>query len=112
MVHIVSRLIAIHRPDQIPKPFVDAPQIEVRIEVTLVTLGFERAFEPRDRATKIALLNQVSADVVVGITKLRVYLNGLVALCDSFIKPPLITHRPATKSVSFGRRPNFDRLRV
>src|SRR5581483_8024822 len=58
-------LIVIDRLEVTALGFINATEIEVRVKVSLVTRGHQRAPQPGGRTPQVALLNQVSADVVI-----------------------------------------------
>ena len=92
--------------------FVGAAQIHVRVTVGLVSRGFERALEPGDRTVDIAFLHEVSADVVIGITKRRVDLDRLMTLGDRIVDTSHQAVGPAEKRIRLRRRMHLDRLFV
>jgi hypothetical protein len=76
VIHIISRFVTVHRPNQLALFFVDAARIEMRVKIAFVTPGFERALEPGDRAAKIAFFNQICADVVVGVAVIGIIFKN------------------------------------
>src|SRR5712692_9979858 len=75
--------------------------------IALRELGF---CEPRDGLVELALLHQVDSDVVVRIPKIRIELDGLLAVFDRFIQAAFMRERPSSKSVAFRRGLDRDAL--
>ena len=72
------------------------------VAARFIPLGLHGLFEPWNGFIPFSLFNQVSPDIVVGIAKLRINLNGFVAFGDS---PRVIAEegiRPAAKRVGLG----------
>ncbi len=59
-------LFRLHQPALVQE---HPAHVEVRELVAAVTLGFGRLLEPRDRLLRVAKVDQVDADVVVGIAE-------------------------------------------
>jgi len=76
--------------------------------ISLVALAGERLLQPRDGLAVIAALDQVGADIVVGITVGGIDLDGLLALVDSFVDLALVVLGPAQEGVRFGGGVHFD----
>jgi len=68
----------------------------------LVAAGFRSAFQPGNRFFKAAQFDQVRADVVVRIAKLRIELDRAPALRDGFFNAPLEVIGPAQEGMRFG----------
>src|SRR5205085_2211143 len=92
--------------------FADATEVEVRVKVSFITRGRERAPQPGNRTSQIALLNQVSADVVIRISEVGVNLNRLMAFGNCFVRQSHKAVRPAEKCVRLGGRAGGKRLAV
>src|SRR5437016_5175843 len=83
---------------------VDSAEVQVREGRTLVALGLHGLFEPRDRFVELLLLDQIRADVVVGVAELGIHRNGVAAFLDRLVQLPHAAlpssgaRRPAGKS--------------
>ena len=77
-----------------------------------IALGELGLFEPGDGLVELAFLYQVDADVVVGIAKVRIELDSVLAVFDRFIQAAQtqVRKRPSSKGVAFGRRLDRDAL--
>src|SRR6266511_5780938 len=67
---------------------VHAGQVEVRIVPRLVAAGRLGALEPGDGFLRPAQLDQVGADIVVGVAEVRVERDGDLALGDGVLVTP------------------------
>ena len=88
---------------------IGAAQIVVRKMARLVTARFHSAFQPRNRFIESAQLDQIRADVVVRIAKLRIDFDRALALGDGVFDAALKMIRPAEKRVSLGSGVQFER---
>src|SRR5207247_11420706 len=82
---------------------VDSAEVQVREGRTLVALGLHGLFEPRDRFVELLLLDQIRADVVVGVAELGIHRNGVAAVLDRLLQLPHEDVPPAPVCVSLGR---------
>jgi hypothetical protein len=80
--------------------------------IRLVADAGDRLLQPGYGAIVIALLNEVGADVVVGITECRIDVDCQFAFGYCRIKIALKPVGPAQKSMSFGGGKNLDRILV
>jgi len=87
---------------------VDASQVEVGEVARLVPTRRLGALEPVDRLLLPAQLDQVGADVVVGVAEVRIERNRHLALGDGVLVAPEIAERPTEECVRFSRRTNGD----
>src|SRR5439155_632076 len=91
---------------------VDLPQIAVRVVARLVAWRLDRRLEPGDRLLETPELDQVRADVVVGIPEVGIDRDRLLALRDRVLEPPLEAVGPAEEGVRLGGGVERDRLLV
>src|SRR5215212_9470146 len=103
-IQINRRFVLAERVENFSFRLVDSTEIEMRIKVSLVSVSFKRALKPRDRSVMIAFFYQVSADVVIRVSKIRVNLNRRATLFDGFVRHAHEGVSPAEKRVSFGGR--------
>ena len=73
-----------------------------------VAARFGGALKPGNRLIVALLLDQVGANVVVGIAKVGVDLNGALALGNGLVNAALKMVSPAEKGVSFGGGMHFE----
>src|SRR4029079_11422949 len=71
-IQIDRGLVFAQRLARSSKCLVHAPEIEMRVKVTFISRSLHRALEPLNRRVEIALLDQVSSDVVVRVAKVRI----------------------------------------
>jgi hypothetical protein len=83
---------------------VHTSQVVVRIVIGFVAAGLQRPQEPGLSLVVVALLDQIGADVVVRVPKLRVDLDGFLALGDGFVEFALEAIGPAEKGIGLCRR--------
>ena len=83
--------------------FVNPAKVEMRESVGFITRRVERAFEPANAAVRIALRQQITTDIVVGISQCFIDANCLQAFCDRFVVAVLKTVNPAQERMRFGR---------
>src|ERR1051326_4637461 len=69
----------------------------------LVAPGVNRLLQPRNSLIEIALLDHVRANVVVGIAKIGIDLDGAAALSEVVSSVALEVIRPAKECGRFGR---------
>src|SRR5277367_4886805 len=86
---------------------IGAAQIVVRKMARLITARLNRAFEPRNRSIEPAQLDQIRADVVVRIAKLRIDFNRALAFGNGIFDAALKMICPAEKRVSLGSGMQF-----
>src|SRR5687767_7169587 len=79
---------------------------------TLVPFRMHGFLKPRDGVVQLALLDQIGADVVVGIAELGIPGNGAMTLLDRVVEPAHETIGPAEERVRFGRGMGRDGLSV
>jgi dienelactone hydrolase len=91
---------------------VDAGEIQVREVARLVARRAHGPLEPRYGFLGTAELDEVGADVVVGIAELRIQGDGGPTVGNGLVEPALRAQRPAEKGVSLRRRLDGDGLRV
>src|SRR5262245_25975973 len=91
---------------------VDAREIEVRIVTRLVARGALGLLEPRDRLVGAPELDQVRADVIVGISERRIDRDGRSALRDGVLMASECAERPPEERVRLGARMEGDRVAV
>src|SRR5215207_1409276 len=87
---------------------VDAAEVEVREGARLVARRGERAPEPADASPKVALRDEVAADVVVGVAEGRVHAYGLQALVYRLCVASVEAVDPAEECVRLGGRVGLD----
>jgi hypothetical protein len=88
---------------------VRAAQVVMREMARLVALGFHGAFEPGNGFIKPPQFNQIRANIVVGIAKLRIEIDGPAALRDGFVDFALEMISPAQKGMRFRGGMNVER---
>src|ERR1035438_4759113 len=81
---------------------INTPKIVVGVVVRLVAAGLQRALKPRNSFVVFALLNQVRTDIVVGVAKFRVDLDGLFALGNGIVNLSLEAVGPTQEREGFG----------
>jgi len=64
--------------------FIGAAQIHMRKAVAFVARRIQSASEPGDGFIDVALLQQIGADIVVGISKIRIHFDRQMAFRDRF----------------------------
>src|SRR6476660_201318 len=79
-------------------------EIQMRKCRAFVSLGVHGLLEPGDRLVEFAFLDQVGADVVVGVAEFGVARNGAMAFFDRVVEAAHETIGPAQEGMSFGRR--------
>src|SRR5262245_25774263 len=77
-----------------------------------VTSGRFGLLEPRDSVVKALLLHQIHTDVVIGIAKFGVELDGDLALGNGFVEPADETIGPTQISMRIGGGEERDRFFV
>src|SRR5436309_4367695 len=88
---------------------VDLPEIAVRVVPRIVAGRLDGRLEPGDRLVGPLELDQVRADVVVGVAEVRVDGDRLLALRDRLLEPALKAVGPAEEGMRFSRRLESDR---
>src|SRR6185436_16368071 len=79
-------------------------EVQVREVPRLVPGCLLGLLEPGNRALTVALLNEVTADVVVGIAEGGIRRDGFAALLDRLREPAREEVGPAAERVCLGRR--------
>ena len=74
-----------------------------------VSTRFDRLLQPGNRLIELSQFNQVGANVVVRIAKIRVKLNRPFALCNRVEQAPLEMVGPAKKRMRFRGRVQIER---
>jgi len=82
-----------------------AAQIVVRKMARFVAPGINRLLQPRNGLIETALLDHVSADIIVWIAEVRIDFDGALAFQDGVFQPALEMICPAKKSMRFARLP-------
>jgi len=80
----------------------DAAKIEVWELVAAVAFCTHGLPEPRDRLVEPAEVDEVDADVVIGIPIVRVDSDGLLALGDGLLEEAPHAQRPTTEGIALG----------
>src|SRR5688572_33106636 len=75
----------------------DPPEVAVGEVARLVARRRHRALEPRDRLVVAALLDQVGADVVVGVSELWIDRDRLLEIGRAHVRTP-VTVKPRMPS--------------
>src|ERR1700683_740929 len=88
------------------------PEVHERKMARLVVRRELGLFEPLDRVVGLTLGQQVGADVVVGISEIRIDFDRAFAFLDRVIDTAERLISPAAKGVGFGGRKHLDRLAV
>src|SRR6266542_1358991 len=91
---------------------VDLTQVDVRIVSRLVAYGLLGALAPRDRFFDPSELDQIRADIVIGVAEVGIDGDGAPALRDGLVQTILHAVRPAEEGMGLGRRRDADRLLV
>src|ERR1700722_7306449 len=68
----------------------------------LISFGFNGALQPWDSVIKAVQLDQIRADIVVGISKFWINIDGRATLRYGLVQLALEMVSPAEKCVSFG----------
>jgi hypothetical protein len=80
--------------------------------IGLVAFAGDGLFEPGNGVVELALSDEVSADVVVGVAERGINQDGVLALYDGLVDASLKTVGPAEKRVGFGGGIKLDGLLV
>src|SRR5260370_19062309 len=102
-IHLVSALVVILGFVPVALVLIDTSQIEMREVVRFVTLCADGVLQPWNGLIPLAQLNQVSTDIVIRISKLRVYLDSFQTIGDGVVEAFFKAVSPAAKSVSLRR---------
>ena len=97
---------------ELPELHVDAEQVQVGEVARLVPGGLLRHLQPGDRLVELALLDEIRADVVVGIPEAGIDPDGDLALLDGLVVAALEGVGPAEVGVRLGGRVDLDRRLV
>ena len=89
-------------------PKVRASQIVMRKMPRLVAARFRGTLEPGNRVVKAILFDQVGPDVVVGVAKIGIDLDGALALGDGLLDAALEMIGPTEKGVRLGGGVHFE----
>src|SRR5579862_5366585 len=84
----------------------------MRIAAGLIAFGHDGFFEPGDSLVPPLQFNQISADIVVRISEIGVYLDGLPTFSNGAVEIAQKGVRPAAKGVSLGGGKRIDRTSV
>src|ERR1044072_159543 len=84
----------------------------MRKGVGLITWRIKRAFEPAHTAVGIAFRQQITANVVVGISQRLIDADRLQTFFDRLIVAILKAINPTEKGMGLGGRISFDRSLV
>src|SRR5258708_28139370 len=87
-------------------------QIEVGIAIGFVARSANRSFEPGHRGIPVALLDQICADVVIGISEFRIDFDGLQAFRYGLLEVTLKRISPSAEGVGLSRGECLDRVGV
>src|SRR5215471_631036 len=100
-----SRLLELaHCLLDLPQLHVDPSQVDVRKVPGLVAWGILGFLEPRNRFLDFAEVNEIRADVVVGVAKVWIDLDRLLALVDGVIVAAEKGISPSQKGMCLGGR--------
>src|SRR5262245_21559672 len=102
-------------PERVPPPpllHANPGQVHMRKLARLVSLGLLRPFQPRDGLIELPLLHQVTTDVVVGVSEIRVDVDGAQALLGRLIEAALEAVGPSQEGVGLGGRVYLDRALI
>jgi hypothetical protein len=92
--------------------FIYASEVAMGKEIRVVSRRFQRFLQPGDRRFPLSLLDQIGADVVVGVSKIRIDFDRLLTIGDRLRVVPERRMGPAAECVSFGGGEGLQRVRV
>src|SRR5687767_2413221 len=87
---------------------VNPAEIEMGKRVRFVSWGEQRALKPTHAGVRITFGQEITANVVVGISESFVDPNSFQTFFDGFVVSILKTVNPAQEGMCFRRRINFD----
>src|SRR5262249_36272158 len=108
-VQVNCSLVFAKRGKPIASRLVNAPEVEMRIKIALVSFGVLGALKPSYCAAIVALLYQISADIVIRVAKVGVNLDGLMTFVDRLVQHPHEVVGPSQERVRLGSRISLDR---
>src|SRR5687768_11294465 len=79
---------------------------------TLVPFRMHGLLKPRDGVVQFTLLDQIGADVIIGVAELGIAADCAMTLLDRVVESAHEAISPAEKRMSFGRRMGCDGLSV
>src|SRR5918999_1796374 len=95
------------RFEKFPALFVNRREIKMRVRARLVTRGVDRLPKPAHAIVIISFGDQITADVVVGISETRIDCDRRQTFGNGAVILALKTVGPAQKGVSLGGWGNF-----